>query len=102
MGREYPQGYDYYRTRLHKAFISQKDVTDEEKIRQGIKRAEFVKKGTPMLFLEKPCINTNNTDHGTEIEALYVHIENRGIVTNKTRYYLKRYRTLRQRYDPIK
>ncbi|OAK99834.1 LYR motif-containing protein 5A [Phaeosphaeriaceae sp. SRC1lsM3a] len=66
MGREYPQGYDYYRTRLHKAFSSQKDITDKEQIKKGIKRAEFVKK---------------------EIEALY---------------YLKRYRTLRQRYDPIK
>lgn len=63
LGRDYPQGYDFYRTRLHKAFASQRNLDDEEKIRQGIKRAEFVKK---------------------EIEALY---------------YLKRYRTLRQRYD---
>jgi uncharacterized protein YktB (UPF0637 family) len=45
MGREYPQGYDYYRTCLHKAFTSQKDLTDEEQIKNGIKRAEFVKKG---------------------------------------------------------
>jgi len=45
MGREYPQGYEYYRTRLHKAFASQKHVTDEEQIKQAIKRAEFVKKG---------------------------------------------------------
>ncbi|KAH7558194.1 hypothetical protein BM1_05466 [Bipolaris maydis] len=54
MGREYPQGYDYFRTRLHKAFASQRHLTDEAKIKQGIERAE---------------------------------------------YYLKRYRTLRQRYD---
>ncbi|KAB2103015.1 hypothetical protein AG0111_0g9064 [Alternaria gaisen] len=65
MGREYPQGYDYFRTRLHKAFASQKNLTDEAKIKQGIERAEYVKK---------------------EIEALY---------------YLKRYRTLRQRYDKL-
>lgn len=45
MGREYPQGYNYFRDRLHKAFSSQAHVTDEEKIKQGIKRAEFVKKG---------------------------------------------------------
>ncbi|KAF1920311.1 hypothetical protein BDU57DRAFT_438769 [Ampelomyces quisqualis] len=45
LGREYPQGYEYYRARLHRAFISQKDLEDEEKIRAGIKRAEFVKKG---------------------------------------------------------
>ncbi|KAI4655762.1 hypothetical protein J4E93_000477 [Alternaria ventricosa] len=45
MGREYPQGYDYFRTRLHKAFASQKNLTDEAKIKQGIERAEYVKKG---------------------------------------------------------
>jgi hypothetical protein len=45
MGREYPQGYDYYRTRLHKAFTSQKHLEDEEQIKKGILRAEFVKKG---------------------------------------------------------
>ncbi|KAK1917130.1 hypothetical protein P3342_011975 [Pyrenophora teres f. teres] len=65
MGREYPQGYDYFRTRLHKAFASQRHLTDEAKIKQGIERAEYVKR---------------------EIEALY---------------YLKRYRTLRQRYDKL-
>jgi hypothetical protein len=45
MGREYPLGYDYYRTRLHKAFASQKHLHDEEQIKKGIERAEFVKKG---------------------------------------------------------
>ncbi|KAF1362571.1 LYR motif-containing protein 5A [Lizonia empirigonia] len=65
LSRDYPQGYDWARARLHKAFSSQQHLTDEEAIRTGIKRAEFVKK---------------------EIEALY---------------YLKRYRALRQRYDPI-
>ena len=43
--REYPLGYDYAKPRLHKAFTSQAGVQDEEKIRNGIKRAEFVKKG---------------------------------------------------------
>ena len=46
LGREYPLGYEYYKVRLHKAFASQANLKDEEKIRQGIKRAEFVKKGT--------------------------------------------------------
>ncbi|KAF2667240.1 hypothetical protein BT63DRAFT_458207 [Microthyrium microscopicum] len=44
LGREYPQGYTYYRDRLHRAFWSQREIQDEEKIKQGIKRAEFVKK----------------------------------------------------------
>jgi hypothetical protein len=45
MGREYPLGYDYYRARLRKAFASQKHLQDEEQIKKGIERAEFVKKG---------------------------------------------------------
>lgn len=45
LGREYPLGYDYYRTRLHKAFASQQHLTDEEQIKKGIERAQFVKKG---------------------------------------------------------
>ncbi|KAK4229787.1 putative NADH-ubiquinone oxidoreductase complex 1/LYR family protein [Podospora fimiseda] len=63
LGRSYPLGYDYFRPRLHKAFMANAHLTDEDQIRHGIKRAEFVQK---------------------EIEALY---------------YLKRYRTLRKRYD---
>jgi hypothetical protein len=63
LGRNYPQGYEYFRNRLHKAFASQAHLNDDEQIRKGIARAEFVKK---------------------EIEALY---------------YLKRYRTLKQRYE---
>jgi hypothetical protein len=44
MGRSYPLGYSYFQTRLHKAFASQAHLTDEEQIRQGIKRAQYVKK----------------------------------------------------------
>ena len=49
LGRDYPLGYEYYRARLHKAFASQAGLEDDEKIRQGIKRAEFVKKGKSHL-----------------------------------------------------
>ncbi|CAF3450311.1 unnamed protein product [Fusarium graminearum] len=44
-GREYPLGFDYFRPRLHKAFISKAGERDEDKIRKGIAQAEFVKKG---------------------------------------------------------
>ncbi|KAK3685379.1 LYR family protein [Podospora appendiculata] len=63
LGRDYPQGFDWFRPRLHAAFMANAHLQDEEQIRKGIERAEFVRK---------------------EIEALY---------------YLKRYRTLRKRYD---
>jgi hypothetical protein len=44
LGREYPLGFDYFRPRLHKAFISKAGERDEDKIRQGIAQAEYVKK----------------------------------------------------------
>ena len=44
MGKSYPLGYSYFQPRLHKAFVSQAHLTDEEEIRQGIRRAEYVKK----------------------------------------------------------
>ncbi|KAM0229875.1 hypothetical protein ACHAP5_011528 [Fusarium lateritium] len=44
LGREYPLGFDYFRPRLHKAFISKAAERDEDKIRQGIAQAEYVKK----------------------------------------------------------
>lgn len=49
LGRDYPQGYDYFRPRLHRAFMAQANLTDEEKIKQGIARADFVRKGTMTL-----------------------------------------------------
>ncbi|PGH11643.1 hypothetical protein AJ79_04783 [Helicocarpus griseus UAMH5409] len=45
LGREYPLGYQFFRERLHRAFASQAKITDEEKIVEGIRRAEYVKKG---------------------------------------------------------
>jgi len=57
MGREYPQGYDYFRSRLHKAFASQRHLTDEGQIRKGIERAEYVKKGEQ---LARDCIIKTN------------------------------------------
>ena len=50
MGKSYPLGYDYFRPRLHKAFMSQADLQDEGKIRQGIERAEYVKKEIEALY----------------------------------------------------
>ncbi|KAI1259414.1 hypothetical protein F5Y18DRAFT_433352 [Xylariaceae sp. FL1019] len=45
MGKEYPLGFSYFRPRLHKAFMANASQQDEDEIRKGISRAEFVKKG---------------------------------------------------------
>ena len=44
LSREYPQGYDWARTRVRKAFASNVNLKDEAEIKKGIERAEFVKK----------------------------------------------------------
>lgn len=53
MGKHYPLGFDYFRPRLHKAFMSQASETNEEKIKEGIKRAEYVKKEIEALYYLK-------------------------------------------------
>jgi hypothetical protein len=53
MGKSYPLGYDYFRPRLHKAFMSQAHLQDEEQIRQGVQRAEYVKKEIEALYYLK-------------------------------------------------
>jgi len=49
LGREYPLGYNYFRTRLHRAFAAKMSLTDNKEIEEGIKRAEFVKKEVEAL-----------------------------------------------------
>ncbi|CAL3965064.1 unnamed protein product [Diplocarpon coronariae] len=53
LGRDYPLGFAYFRPRLHKAFISHASLTDEADIRQGIKKADFVKKEIEALYYLK-------------------------------------------------
>ncbi|XP_030621484.1 LYR motif-containing protein 5B [Chanos chanos] len=50
LGREYPKGVEYFRDRLRAAFVKNKDVQDPEKIKQLIKRGEFVVKELEALY----------------------------------------------------
>ncbi len=53
MGKHYPLGYDYFRPRLHKAFMSKAHLRDEDEIRKGIRQAEYVKKEIEALYFLK-------------------------------------------------
>ncbi|RMZ87032.1 hypothetical protein DV736_g5742, partial [Chaetothyriales sp. CBS 134916] len=53
MGKSYPLGYDYYRQRLHKAFMSQAHLRDGREIKKGIERAQYVKKEIEALYYLK-------------------------------------------------
>lgn len=50
LGREYPKGADYFRSRLKAAFLKNKDEKDPEKIKQLIARGEFVIKELEALY----------------------------------------------------
>jgi len=50
LGQDYPLGFDYFRTRLKKAFSNNREVVDEAKIKELIGRAEFVVKEIQALY----------------------------------------------------
>lgn len=60
MGKHYPLGYEYFRPRLHKAFMANAHLADDEKIRQGIQRAEYVKKEIEALYFLKKYRSMKN------------------------------------------
>jgi predicted RNA-binding protein YlxR (DUF448 family) len=49
-GRDYPQGFDYFRARLRKAFDKNSTVTDPAQVQQLIGRGEFVIKEIDALY----------------------------------------------------
>lgn len=53
MGRDYPQGYDFFRSRLKRAFQNNSDISDPEQIQMLIKRGEFVIKEIDALYMLK-------------------------------------------------
>ncbi|CAB3223442.1 unnamed protein product [Arctia plantaginis] len=50
LGREWPQGYDLFRKRLHKVFTKNSEETNPEKIKMMIKHGEFVGKEIEALY----------------------------------------------------
>ena len=51
LGRDYPKGADWFRSRLHTAFLKNKDESDPEKIKMLIARGEFVCKEVEALYM---------------------------------------------------
>lgn len=51
LGREYPKGYEFFREKLKKAFMKNKDVTNPEQIKILISRGEFVIKEIEALYM---------------------------------------------------
>ncbi|KAM3070639.1 hypothetical protein ACMFMF_008091 [Clarireedia jacksonii] len=53
LGRAYPLGYTYFRTRLHSAFKAKSTLDNPDEIRKGLERGEWVKKGTILKGIER-------------------------------------------------
>ncbi|KAK8725242.1 hypothetical protein OTU49_010769 [Cherax quadricarinatus] len=51
LGREYPMGYEYFREKLKRSFLKNKDATDPEQIKMMIGRGEFVIKEIEALYM---------------------------------------------------
>ncbi|RWS03020.1 LYR motif-containing protein 5A-like protein [Dinothrombium tinctorium] len=50
LGKDWPQGYHYFRDRCKRAFNKNKHVVDEKQINAMIERAEFVVKEIEALY----------------------------------------------------
>lgn len=98
LGREYPLGFAYFRERLHGAFASQRALESHDDIMKGIERAEYVKKGLP----NAPIVRNGWLTACKRLKHCEVSRGWESQTSNAclcSRYYLKRYRALRQRYN---
>lgn len=50
MGRDYPKGYEYFRSKTKAAFVKNRHVTDPEVIQALLARGEFVLKELEALY----------------------------------------------------
>ena len=57
LGREYPQGYEYFRTRCHNAFMKNKDIQGEQ-VRWAATKKIFV-----ILFLGGGMVSEGGLYH---------------------------------------
>ncbi|ERL90968.1 electron transfer flavoprotein regulatory factor 1 [Dendroctonus ponderosae] len=53
LGKDWPAGYELFRSRLHGAFLKNRAETDGEKVEKMIKHGEFVTKEVEALYMLK-------------------------------------------------
>ncbi|KAK5643512.1 hypothetical protein RI129_007357 [Pyrocoelia pectoralis] len=53
LGKDWPAGFDIFRSRLHNAFLKNKDVKDPEKIKQLIGHGQYIVKEIEALYMLK-------------------------------------------------
>ncbi|KAJ8944558.1 hypothetical protein NQ318_015726 [Aromia moschata] len=53
LGKDWHNGYDFFRKRLHSAFMKNKDETDPEKIKKLLAHGQYVAKEIETLYMLK-------------------------------------------------
>ncbi|KAJ8926409.1 hypothetical protein NQ314_021195 [Rhamnusium bicolor] len=53
LGKDWPKGYDFFRKRLHGAFMKNKDEKDPEKIEKMIAHGQYIIKELETLYMLK-------------------------------------------------
>jgi len=69
LGKDYPKGSDWFRSRLKTAFMKNKDETDPDKIKMLLARAEFVCKETEALYMLKKYRTLKQRYYDTDDDA---------------------------------
>ncbi|ODQ60081.1 hypothetical protein WICANDRAFT_29884 [Wickerhamomyces anomalus NRRL Y-366-8] len=52
IGRDYPQGYDYFKGKLRKGFIKNRQLEGQE-VEKALEKGEFIYKGESNCFLNQ-------------------------------------------------
>lgn len=71
MGRDYPLGYEYFRTRCYRVFLKNSKETDPAKIDQMIKHGEYVIKELEALYMLKKYRTMRARYYSTENSAKF-------------------------------
>jgi len=53
LGREYPQGYDYFRSKCHNAFTKNKNIKGEEQVEEWLAKGDYIIKELEALYMLK-------------------------------------------------
>lgn len=53
MGKDYPKGYDYFKERLKKSFVKNKNEQNPERIKELLLLGDYVKKELEALYMLK-------------------------------------------------
>ncbi|KAI6177196.1 putative LYR motif-containing protein 5 [Aphelenchoides bicaudatus] len=69
MGKDYPAGPQWFHTRLNKAFVRNKEISDPKEIKHLVDRAEFVVKELEALYKLKKYRSMKNRYYDTPNQA---------------------------------